>query len=145
MGPVFKSIDEAWGRARQEQNPGKDRDQQDRTVVPKRLAVLEDWSQVALEIVLQDEDADKIGIAQRAQNVPGQRRHAEYGDDQWMQETKWRAPQAGERGPYQSRAARKDHGGWAFREHGSSEKKSERNTQNRPGPRLLQYFAGDCH
>ena len=100
-------------------------------VIPKRLAMLEYGSEISLEIVLPDEDAQKIGIAQRAENVPGQRRCAKYGDDQRMQETKWRAPLARKRGPQQRRASRENYRRRPFRQYRGAEKKSERDAQQR--------------
>ena len=51
--------------------PGEESEKQNRDVIPERLDVLEFGSKVALEIVLDDEDAEKIGVAAGAEDVPG--------------------------------------------------------------------------
>ena len=66
--------------------PRKNRDQNDRKVIPERLEVLEFGSEVALEIVVDDEDTEEIGVAAGAEDVPGQRCCAEREDCDGMKE-----------------------------------------------------------
>jgi len=96
--------------------------------------------EISLEIVLPDKDVQKIRIAHGAEDVPRQRRRAEDSDDQRMQEAEWGAPLSRDRSPQQRRAARENHCGGTLREHGSAEKKSERNPQELPGSRPLQHL-----
>src|SRR5579863_10326036 len=107
--------------------------------------MLENGREIALKIVLPDEDAEKIRIAQGAEDVPGQRRRAKRCDDQGVQETKWRAPLAGEGYPQQGCSPSENHSGWTFCQPGGAEKKSESDPENRSRPGLLQDFDGHGH
>ena len=103
----------------------KDSDQKDGDVVPKGLDVLEFGSEVAFEIVLDDEDAEEIRVASGTEDVPGQSRHAERGDCGWMKETEGVAPALAEKRPETDRAAAKNYRGGPFGENGKTEKKTE--------------------
>src|SRR5215472_14117150 len=67
--------------------PGKKSDQHDGDVEPERLNVLKLRRQVALEIVLDDEDAQEIRIEPSAANVPGQGCCAKRSNSHRMKQT----------------------------------------------------------
>jgi len=60
------------------------------------LDVLEFGREVALEIVLDDEHAEEIGIAPGANDVPGQCGEAETGNGDRMEAAKGVTPASGE-------------------------------------------------
>ena len=68
------------GGPEESERPGQEGDQKNGYVIPKGLDVLEFRSEVALEIVLDDEDTEEIRVAASAQNVPGKCCKAEAGD-----------------------------------------------------------------
>src|SRR5260370_33688518 len=55
---------------KQQRDPGKKSHQQNWPVVPEGLDVLEFGGEVALEIVLDDEDAEEVGVAAGAEEIP---------------------------------------------------------------------------
>src|SRR5260370_7879560 len=57
---------------KQQRDPGKKSHQQNWPVVPEGLDVLEFGGEVALEIVLDDEDAEEVGVAAGAEDIPGE-------------------------------------------------------------------------
>jgi len=78
--------------------------------------VLEFRSKEALEIVLDDEDAEKIGIAAGAEDVPGKRGEAEGRDCRGVKEAEGIAPALGEERPEKNCAAGENDGGGSFGE-----------------------------
>src|SRR5215469_7034183 len=95
---------QATGKQEQE-GPRKEGNQKNRSVEPERLDVLEFRGEEALEIVLDDEDTKKIGIASGAQDVPGKGGEAETGDGQRVKAPESVAPALGEGCPKQNAAA----------------------------------------
>src|SRR5258708_3112849 len=102
-----------------------DREKKSRKVKPERLDVLEFGSKVALEIVLNDEDAEKIGIAAGAENVPGKCSEAKGRDGGGVKEAKGVAPALGEERPEENSAAGENDGGGTFGEDGEAEEETE--------------------
>ncbi len=94
--------------------------------------MLEFGGEVAFEIVLDDEDAEKIGVAAGAQDVPGESGEAEGGDDGGMKEAESVSPALGEERPEKNGAAGEDNGGGAFGEDGEAEEESEED-EGEPG------------
>ena len=76
--------------------------------------MLEFGRQVALEIVLNDEDAEEIGVAAGADDVSGKCGKAERRDCRGMKEAEGVAPAFGEERPEKDGAAGKNDGGGAF-------------------------------
>ena len=77
MQPFF----EGWPKA---DRPRKKPEDKNRDEIPKRLAMLKYWSEVALEIVLKNENAEEVWVAQLEKQVPRQRAHAKYRYHNWM-------------------------------------------------------------
>jgi len=67
--------------------------------------VLEFGGEVALEIVLDDEDAEEIGIAPGTNDVPGERRKTEAGNGDGVEAAEGVAPAPGKCRPQQYAAA----------------------------------------
>ena len=82
----------AKGRAQKQQRPWQEGDQEDRKIKPERLDVLEFGGEEAFEIVFDDEDAEEIGIAAGAEDVPGKCGEAESGDGSRMKKAECVAP-----------------------------------------------------
>ena len=78
--------------------------------------MLEFGSEVAFEIVLDDEDAEEIRIAAGAEDVPGKSGEAEGRDGGGMKEAEGVAPALGEERPEKNGAAHEDDASGAFRE-----------------------------
>jgi hypothetical protein len=76
--------------------------------------VLEFGSQVALEVVFDDEDAEEIGIASSTQDVPGRSSEAETSDGHRMKATETVPPTLGEGRPEENGAAGKNNCCGAF-------------------------------
>jgi len=89
--------------------------------------VLEFGSQEALEIVFDDEDAEEIGVAAGAEDVPGERGHEEGGQCGGMKKAKGVAPALGEKRPEENGAPHEDDSCWAFRQNREPEEKAEEN------------------
>lgn len=89
----------------QGRGPGKEGDQNDGEVIPEGLDVLEFGSKEALEIVFDDENAEEVGIAMGAENVPGKSSEAEGGDGCGMKAAKSVAPAFGQGGPEENGGA----------------------------------------
>src|SRR4029077_17336801 len=81
------------------ERPRKNRDEYDRNVEPEGLDVLEFRSQVALEVVFDDEDAEEVGVASGAEDAPGQCSKAEGSDCGGMEEAERVAPALGKKRP----------------------------------------------
>ena len=58
----------------------------DWNVEPEGLNVLEFWREIPLEIVFDDEDAEEVGIAAGAENVPRQGSDTQRRDCGWMKQ-----------------------------------------------------------
>jgi len=89
--------------------------------------VLEFGGEIALEIVLDDEDAEEIGIAPGTDDVPGKGRKAEAGNGQRVKAAEGVTPAPGECGPQQYAAAGKNDGGRALCKCGEAEEKAKEN------------------
>jgi len=81
------------------------------------LDVLEFGSEEALEVVFDDEDAEEVGVATGAEDVPGQGCCAERGERSWMKEAEGVSPALGKERPEKDRAAAEDYRGGSLREH----------------------------
>src|SRR6266849_9389150 len=112
--------------------PWKNGEEEDGSVVPEGLDVLEFGGKVAFEIVFDDEDAEEIGIAMGAEDVPGKRGEAEGSDCDGMKEAEGVAPALGEERPEKYGAAEENDGCGAFCEDGEAEEETEEN-QGEPG------------
>jgi hypothetical protein len=89
------------------------------------LDVLEFGCEVALEIVLDDEDAKEIRIASRTNDVPGKSGDAECRDRDGMKQAKGVTPALREQRPEEDGAAAEDDSGGTFGEDGETEKETE--------------------
>src|SRR5215472_10679483 len=96
--------------------PWKESDQHDRNVKPERLDMLKFRCQEALEVVLDDEDAQEIRIAAGAANVPGQGRCAKRGNRHRMEEAKRVLSPVGQQGPWKHGPDAENNCRWAFGE-----------------------------
>src|SRR5713101_3817530 len=108
-------------------SPWKNGEEEDGSVIPERLDVLEFGGEEALEIVLDDEDAEKIGVAAGAQNIPGKSGEAEGRDGGGMQDAEGVAPAPREERPGKNGAAGENEGGGAFCKDGQAEEETEEN------------------
>src|ERR1700693_1342745 len=93
------------GGSDHEKRPRQESDEKNGNVIPERLDVLEFGSEVALEIVFDDEDAEEIGVAVGAEDVPGQSSQAESSDCGGMEQAECVAPAHGDDGPEKDCAA----------------------------------------
>jgi len=89
--------------------------------------VLEFGGEEALEIVFDDEDAEKIGVAAGAEDVPGKSGEAKGRDGRRMKEAESVAPALGEERPEKDGAAGENDRGGAFGEDGEAEEEAEEN------------------
>src|SRR5713101_2459953 len=106
--PTAGNMDGAFDRGPEEQgHPRQKSNEQDRNVVPERLDVLKLGSEVALEIVLDDEDAEKIRVAAGAKDIPGKSSEAEGRDGGGMKEAEGIAPTFREKRPEENSTAGK--------------------------------------
>ena len=110
---------------RVEKYPWKDGEDKNGDVIPYGLDVLELGSEEAVEIVFDDEDADKFGVAAGTEDVPGECGETETGDGHGMKAAKGVAPAIGEYGPEEDGAAGKEDGRGTFRESGETKGKAE--------------------
>jgi len=125
------------GGPKQRQSPGSKGDEKDGNVKPERLDVLEFGGEVALEIVLDYEDTEEIGIAQGTDDVPGEGRKTEAGNGYRVEAAEGVTPAPGECRPQQYDAAGKNDSCGSFREHGETEEKAkEEQTHQTPGGRV---------
>jgi hypothetical protein len=75
--------------------------------------------------VFDDEDAEEVGVAASAEDVPREGGEAEGGDCGWMKEPKGVAPALGEECPEKDGTAAENCGGGAFCEDGETQEKAE--------------------
>ena len=95
--PRAPEMDSAVNRGPEKEcGPREESHQKDGAVEPERLDVLEFGSEVALDIVFDDEYAEEIRIALGAQNVPGKSSETEGRDGSRMKQTQSVAPAFGE-------------------------------------------------
>jgi len=94
--------------------------------------VLKFGSEKALEVVLDDEDAEEFGVAAGTEHVPGKRGEAKTGDSGGMKTAKGIAPAFRRDPPKKNRAARQDNSGGALRENGEAKEEAEEN-KSEPG------------
>ena len=94
--------------------------------------MLEFGREVALEIVFDDEDAEKIGVPTSAKDIPGESRKTKRCHGGWMKEAKGVAPAFGEKGPEKNGASAENDGGGAFGEDGKAEEEPEEK-EGQPG------------
>ena len=92
--------------------------------------MLEFGRQVALEIVLDDEDVEEVWIAPGTKNVPGQRGHAESNDRGGVKQAEGIAPAPGEKGPEKNHPPAEDNCRGAFGENREPEKEPKQNGSN---------------
>ncbi len=90
---------ESIDSSQKQNSPREDREQHDWNVKPEGPDVLELRSEEAIEIVFDDEDAEEVGVAAGAEDVPGKRGEAEAGDGDGMKAAEGVAPSFGEQGP----------------------------------------------
>jgi len=64
--------------------------------------VLEFGSEEALEVVLDDEDAEEVGVAAGAEGIPGKGSEAKGGDGDGVKAAEGVAPATGESSPQQN-------------------------------------------
>src|SRR5712692_7333762 len=105
--------------------PRKEGHEQHRTVKPERLDVLEFGSEVAFEIVLDDEDAEEVGIASGAEDIPGKSGEAEGPDRGGVKDAEGVAPTFGKERPEKNGTAGENDGGGALGEDGETEEETE--------------------
>jgi len=77
--------------------------------------VLEFGRQVAFEVVLDDEDAEEIGIVAGAEDVPGQGGQTKGSHCRGMKQAESIAPALRENSPEENRSSAQDNGGGTFR------------------------------
>ncbi|OLB38794.1 MAG: hypothetical protein AUH11_05830 [Acidobacteria bacterium 13_2_20CM_57_17] len=94
--------------------------------------MLEFGSEIAFEIVLDDENAEEVGIAAGTEDVPGESSEAERSDRGGMKEAEGVAPALGEKRPEKNGAPGKNYGGRAFRENGEAKEETEQH-EGEPG------------
>src|SRR5260370_33990652 len=94
--------------------------------------MVEFGSEVALEIVFDDEDAEKIGIAAGASDVPGKSGQAKGRDGRRMKEAEGVAPALGEERPEKDSACGENDRGGAF---GEDRQGKEENAEKERGPK----------
>src|SRR6266851_6593673 len=106
--------------------PWKNGEEEDGSVVPERLDMLEFGGDVAFEIVLDDEDAEEIGIAAGAEDVPRESGEAKRDEGDGMKEAEGVAPALGEERPEENGAAGENDGGGTFGEYGQAKEETEK-------------------
>src|SRR5258708_5318553 len=107
--------------------PRQEGHKQHREIIPEGLDVLEFGGEVALEIVFEDEDAEEIGVAASAEDVPGESGKAERCDRGGMKEAEGVAPALGDERPEKNGASAENNGRRAFCEDGEAEEETEEN------------------
>src|ERR1700720_2247174 len=108
-----------------EKYPRKDSEDKDWNVIPDGLNVLEFGSEEAVEILLDDEDAEEVGVAAGAKDVPGKGGEAETGDGDWVKAAKGVTPAFCKDRPENDRTAGENYCGRTFGESGEAKKKPE--------------------
>ncbi len=88
--------------------------------------MLEFGREVALEIVLDEEDAEEIGIAAGAENVPGKSREAKSGDGDWVKKKESVAPALRQERPEEDGTSAENDCGGAFGKNCQAEEKSKK-------------------
>ena len=84
-------------------------------------------SEIALEVVLDDKDAEKVRVAASTEDVPRKSRGAESGDSSGMKEPESVAPAFGEERPEEDCACTKNNPSGAFGQNGKAEEKTKKN------------------
>src|SRR2546430_12847929 len=103
--------------------------------------MLEFGGEVALEIVLDDEDAEEIGVAAGAEDVPRKSGHTERSDCGGMKEAEAVGPAFREKRPGKNGAAGENDGGGTFGEDGETKEETEENEgQPRSSPENRRVF-----
>ena len=87
--------------------------------------MLEFGGEITFEVVLDEEDAEKVGVASSAEDVPREGSETERSEGSGMKEPKSIAPAFGEERPEENGAPGEDDGSGAFGENGKAEKESE--------------------
>ena len=87
--------------------------------------MLELGSEEAVEIVFDDEDAEEVGVAAGAEDVPGKSSETEAGDGDGMKTAEGVSPAFSEDGPEKNSAAGEDDGRGTFGESGETKKQPE--------------------
>ena len=87
--------------------------------------MLELGSEIAPEIVFDDEDAEEVGIAACAVDVPGKRGQTEAGDGDRVKAAECVAPALGEDSPQQYCPAGKYDGRGTFGENGETKEEAK--------------------
>jgi len=82
--------------------------------------VLELWREEAIEIVFDDKNAEEVGVAVGAENVPGKSGEAEAGNGDGVKTPEGVAPALGEGGPEKNGSAGEDEGCGTFGEGGEA-------------------------
>src|SRR5215470_2458508 len=100
-----KSSATCESRPKQNCGPRQKSDENNRYVIPKRLDVLKFGRKVALEIVLDDEDAKEVWIASCTKYVPGKGSRAKRCNGYGMEQAKRFAPFFGEERPEKNTTA----------------------------------------
>jgi len=109
----------------QQGSPGQESQQEHGAKKPERLFVLEDWSEVALKIMLEDKCVDEIGVAVGAEDVPGQGYDREGGDCRRMYQAECGAPLTSCQRPNSDGSSSEDNCCGAFSKCGESERCAE--------------------
>ena len=91
-----------------EKRPRQECDEKNRDIKPEWLDVLEFGGEVALEIVFDDENSEKVGIAAGAEDVPRNGYQAERSDRGGMKQAESVAPALRENCPKEDCAAEKN-------------------------------------
>src|SRR5579863_9832290 len=102
--------------------------------------MLEFGGEETFEIVFDDEDAEKIGIAACAEDVPGEGRHAKRGDGCGMKQAEGVAPASCEKRPEENGASAKNNCCGAFGQDGKTKEKAEENQREPRSPRDDRSF-----
>ena len=119
-------------RRNKQEGPGKNGEQRYGNIEPERLDVLEFGCEVAPEVVLDEKNAEEVGITARAEDVPREGSEAEAEDGDGMKAPQGIAPALGADGPKKNRTARKDDCSRAFRKNGKAKEETEEN-EGEPG------------
>ena len=96
------------GGTDEKNGPREKGEEKDGDVIPEWLDVLEFRSEVALEVVFDDEDAKEVWIAAGAEDVPRESGEAEGDDGDGVKEAENVAPLFGEQSPEKDGAAGED-------------------------------------
>jgi len=97
--------------------------------------MLEFGGEVALEIVLDEEDAEEVGVAASAENAPRESCKAKRRESGRMKEAEGVAPALGDERPEENGASGENDGRGTFREGGETQEKTE---EDKGEPRRLR-------